>query len=118
MYTEDELVPISALAQLAYCLRRCALFHLEGAWEDNRFTIEGRLLHENVHEHRTERRRARCALPVACGFIRCGWVLWARLMWLNFSSLTRNRRMISRRTNPTPAVLFCPTNLGAGDPFR
>lgn len=54
MYTEDEFVPISALAQLAYCPRRCALLHLEGAWEDNRFTIEGRLLHENVHEHRTE----------------------------------------------------------------
>lgn len=54
MYSEDELVPISALAQLAYCPRRCALLHLEGIWQDNRFTIEGRLLHESVHEHRTE----------------------------------------------------------------
>lgn len=47
-YAEDDLLPVSALAQLVYCERRCALIFLEGAWAENRFTAEGRLLHERL----------------------------------------------------------------------
>jgi len=50
MYSEDELLPLSALQHLVFCERQCALIHLEGAWDDNRLTAEGRLLHERVHE--------------------------------------------------------------------
>lgn len=56
MYEEDELLPISALAQLVYCERRCALIHLEGLWEDNLFTVEGSNLHARVHEVEVEMR--------------------------------------------------------------
>lgn len=56
MYSEDGLLPISALQHLAYCERQCALIHIERAWEENRLTAEGRLLHERVHEHGTESR--------------------------------------------------------------
>jgi len=55
-YTEDDLLPISALSQLLYCERRCALIHLEGAWDDNRYTVEGTQLHERVHEQGNESR--------------------------------------------------------------
>ncbi|MCB1057699.1 MAG: CRISPR-associated protein Cas4 [Acidobacteria bacterium] len=48
MYTEDELLPISALQHLLYCERQCALIHLEQAWSENRFTAEGRLLHQRA----------------------------------------------------------------------
>lgn len=54
MYSEDDLLPISALQHLAFCPRQCALIHLEGIWDENRLTAEGRTLHEKTHEPLTE----------------------------------------------------------------
>jgi CRISPR-associated exonuclease Cas4 len=54
MYTEDDLLPISALQHLEYCPRRCALIHIEGAWTENTQTAEGRALHEKVHQAPSE----------------------------------------------------------------
>jgi len=48
MYDEDDLLPVSALAQLVYCERRCALIFLEGVWDENQFTAEGKIMHERV----------------------------------------------------------------------
>src|SRR3990170_8458525 len=56
MPSEDDLLPISGLQHLAFCERQCALIHIEQAWEENRFTAEGRLLHEKTHEEGTESR--------------------------------------------------------------
>lgn len=47
-YTEDDLLPLSALQHLLYCERQCALIHIEQAWAENRFTAEGNILHERV----------------------------------------------------------------------
>lgn len=55
-YTESELLPISALQHLLFCERQCALIHIEQVWSENRFTTEGRILHENVHEQGDEKR--------------------------------------------------------------
>lgn len=56
MFSEDDLLPISALQHLAFCERQWALIHLEQAWAENVFTAEGRLLHDRVHEQETETR--------------------------------------------------------------
>ncbi len=56
MYSEDELLPLSALQHFVFCQRQCALIHLEGAWDDNRLTVEGRILHERVHDGEDEAR--------------------------------------------------------------
>jgi len=53
-FSEDDLLPISALADLVYCERRAALHHIEYIWEDNLFTAEGTLLHERADEPETE----------------------------------------------------------------
>jgi CRISPR-associated exonuclease Cas4 len=53
---DDELIPISALTHYAYCPRRCALVHIEQIWTENRFTAEGRIMHEHVHEEGDESR--------------------------------------------------------------
>lgn len=53
---DDELIPISALTHYAYCPRRCALIHIEQMWNENRFTAEGRIMHEHVHEEGDESR--------------------------------------------------------------
>lgn len=49
-HPESDLLPLSALQHLLFCERQCALIHLEGVWEENRLTAEGRTLHERVHE--------------------------------------------------------------------
>ena len=57
MYTEDDLVPISALQHALFCERQYALIHLEQQWDENRFTAEGKVLHERVHAEHNESRR-------------------------------------------------------------
>lgn len=56
MYSEDDLLPLSALQHLLFCERQCALIHIEQAWAENRLTAEGRILHEHVHEQDNESR--------------------------------------------------------------
>ena len=53
---EDELAPISALQHMLYCPRQCALIHNERQWTENRFTAEGRILHERTDAGGRERR--------------------------------------------------------------
>lgn len=49
-FSEDDLLPISSLADLVFCKRRAALHFLEGIWQENQFTAEGHILHEKTHE--------------------------------------------------------------------
>ena len=56
MYTEDDLLPISALQHLMFCERQWALIHLEQVWRENVLTAEGRKMHERVHEADSESR--------------------------------------------------------------
>lgn len=53
-FTEDDLLPISALSHLSFCERRWGLIYLENVWAENRFTAEGKQLHDRVHESNTE----------------------------------------------------------------
>ena len=57
LYDEDDLVMISALQHFLFCPRQCALIHIEQHWQENRFTAEGRILHERVHGGGRESRR-------------------------------------------------------------
>jgi CRISPR-associated exonuclease Cas4 len=56
MYSEEDLLPISALSQLVFCERRAGLILVEGLWRDNVFTAEGSLLHEHTHLESAENR--------------------------------------------------------------
>ncbi|MBI3097088.1 MAG: CRISPR-associated protein Cas4 [Planctomycetes bacterium] len=50
MFAEDDLLPLSTLADLVFCERRAALHLVEGIWRDNVFTVEGTHLHAKVNE--------------------------------------------------------------------
>lgn len=52
----EEFLPLSGLQHLLFCERQCALIHVEGLWEENRLTVEGRQLHEQVDEPFLEQR--------------------------------------------------------------
>lgn len=56
MFKENDLLPISALQHLHFCPRQCALIHLEQSWVENRYTAEGRMLHERPDKGKGERR--------------------------------------------------------------
>jgi CRISPR-associated exonuclease Cas4 len=64
----DNPIPISALQHAVYCLRQAALIHIERVWAENRFTDEGRVLHDVAHEAGSRKSRGVrrvTALPVA-----------------------------------------------------
>lgn len=49
MFSESDLLPISALQHLLFCPRQCALIHIDRLWAEDRRTIEGRRLHNKAH---------------------------------------------------------------------
>ena len=57
MYADDEMIMLSALQHAVFCMRQCALIHLEGIWTENRLTATGRILHERVDNGMHETRR-------------------------------------------------------------
>jgi CRISPR-associated exonuclease Cas4 len=56
MYTEDDLIQLSALQHLVFCERQCALIHIEQLWNENLFTAEGRIMHDKVDTANRESR--------------------------------------------------------------
>jgi len=47
-YPEDDFIQLSALQHMLFCERQCALIHVEQLWVENKFTAEGRVMHERV----------------------------------------------------------------------
>ncbi|HNR93778.1 MAG TPA: CRISPR-associated protein Cas4 [Kiritimatiellia bacterium] len=67
MYSEADLLPLSALQHFLYCPRQCALIHIEQQWGENRFTAEGRAQHDRVDRRESEIRdgvRMEYAVPL------------------------------------------------------
>ncbi len=50
MAPTDEYLPISALNDLLFCARRCALHRVEGLWQENVHTLQGSQAHRKVHQ--------------------------------------------------------------------
>ncbi len=49
MFSDDDVeVLISAIEHYSYCPRQCALIHVEQTYDENMFTIRGKLAHERV----------------------------------------------------------------------
>jgi len=73
LYGEDDLLMISALQHLLFCPRQCALIHIEQQWTENRYTAEGRIMHERVDEvGRESRGRIRTVFGLPLRSLRLG----------------------------------------------
>lgn len=48
MIDDFDLLPLSALQHYLFCPRQCALIHVERLWFENKFTAEGKVMHERV----------------------------------------------------------------------
>ncbi len=55
MYDEPDYIMLSALQHYQFCPRQCALIHIEQQWVENRYTAEGKVLHERVDSNKSER---------------------------------------------------------------
>ena len=55
----SELLPISLVAEYVYCPRSAWLFHNEGTFKANEFTVDGELVHRRVHTAGTQQREGR-----------------------------------------------------------
>jgi CRISPR-associated exonuclease Cas4 len=49
-FDDHELVMISALEHWRYCPRQCALIHIEQSFDENLYTLRGRILHRKVDQ--------------------------------------------------------------------
>ena len=75
MISVEDLIPLSALQHLLYCERQCALIHVERQWVENRYTAEGRIMHERVHASGGEvRGKVRTEFGVALRSLTLGLV--------------------------------------------
>lgn len=54
MYTEADYIMLSALQHYQFCPRQCALIHIEQQWTENRYTAEGKVLHERADSGRSQ----------------------------------------------------------------
>ena len=101
-YTEDDLIPLSALQHLLFCERQCALIHIEQAWNENLFTAEGRIMHERVHEAGRESRgdvRIEYGLPLRS--LRLGLIGKADVVEFHLSA-ENSLRGSAKRWQPFP----------------
>lgn len=75
MYTEDELIQLSALQHFIFCERQCALIHIEQLWNENLFTAEGRIMHDKVDTaNRESRGNVRIEYSVPIRSLRLGLI--------------------------------------------
>lgn len=72
-YSEDDLLLLSGIQHFAYCERQWALIHVEQQWQENVKTVEGRHLHERVHNPELVEKRG--ALLVARSLPIVSWRL-------------------------------------------
>lgn len=69
---DDDYLPLSAVFRFAHCPRQAYLFHVEDQHADNRFTVEGDIVHERVHNAEDESRPG-------CRICRGLWLVSHRL---------------------------------------
>ena len=75
MFSESDLLPLSALQHICFCERQCALIHVEQMWLENQFTAEGRIMHERVDSGKTESRgNVRVSFALSLRSLRLGLV--------------------------------------------
>ena len=93
MYSEDDLIPLSALQHILFCERQCALIHIEQMWNENLFTAEGKIMHERVDEAgRESRRDIRIEFAMPLRSLRLGLVGKADVVEFHRKSASQNAK--------------------------
>lgn len=51
-YNEEDFLQLSGLQHFRFCRRQWALIHIENQWAENFRTVDGSLMHEQVHDQK------------------------------------------------------------------
>ena len=57
MYKEEDFLQLSGIQHFEFCRRQWALAYIELQWQENVRTVEGKILHENAHDGKYERKK-------------------------------------------------------------
>ena len=99
MFSDSDLLPLSALQHFVFCPRQCALIHIEQQWVENRFTAEGRSQHERVDRPEHEIRDGiRYEYAVLLRSLRLGLIGKADVVEFHFPD-SSNRDLRSETSN-------------------
>ena len=63
----DDLIPVRMLVEYAYCRRLGYLMHVDGEFEHNEYTVDGKFKHRNVDKPAGQRKMAEAAAGAAAG---------------------------------------------------
>lgn len=50
-YSEEEYLMLSGIQHFMFCRRQWALIHIEQQWDENYRTIDGKIMHNKVHDN-------------------------------------------------------------------
>ncbi len=102
-------VPISALEHWSYCPRQCGLIHVEQTFEENLYTIRGRLAHERVDagEATTEAQGVRVLRAVTLWSERLGLRGKADLVEMRADGPYPVEYKVGRRRGPHADLQLC-----------
>lgn len=56
-YSPEDYLMLSGIQHFCFCKRQWALIHIEQQWSDNLLTVEGDILHKNVHDNEFDEKR-------------------------------------------------------------
>lgn len=59
-WPEEDWLQLSGLQHFAFCRRQWALIHIEDRWAENGRTVDGHLMHEQVHDPAFQESRGDC----------------------------------------------------------
>ncbi len=69
MFTEEQLLPVSAVQHFVFCERRAALVFTEGMWAENQYTVEGTQLHKRADDAKQSQNLAAVRIERAVGLV-------------------------------------------------
>ncbi len=49
LYNEEDFLSISGIQHFVFCRRQWALIHIEQQWDENIYTVDGKIFHNNAH---------------------------------------------------------------------
>ena len=102
-YSEDDRLMLSALQHLLFCPRQGALIHVEQQWAENRYTAEGRIMHERVDTSRPESRGdVRVVYGLALRSFQMGLVGKADVVEFHRPENARRKRACRKGWHPFP----------------
>lgn len=58
-YKEEDFLQLSGLQHFRFCRRQWALIHIEAQWAENFHTVDGSLMHEQVHNQEARESRGK-----------------------------------------------------------